>query len=1029
MLARRFAIYVLLPTLALVAGGAFAGYFIAATNLEHRIDTDLSRKASALDLAIGRRIDSIGGDLIVMNSFRELGEFLQLVDVDSLTQADERLVALEENYVRVASLKPDCRSFRYFDLRGNSRINIVDRKRSYRVVNVANETWFRAALAHRPTDEQDKWVVSRVASGADGSAAKLTVALPVRHDGRVRAVLAAEIEIGKLVAELFPKPLLKDGGYVYLVDSAARVVASGGEGVPTGDAKGEHAAERAAAGYALITSGPNRDGEQMRIAYTASTVTDLGIVIGAPYRRVFAPVYRMRIVVLPVLLVGFLAIACIALWLVGRIVQPVQLLTEGAGRIAEGQLDLTLTVETGDEIEELANSFNRMTRNLLAARESEENKNSELRAAVAAEERRTAELETAYGNLQDTQRRLAQSEKLGMLGQLAGGIAHDFNNLLGGILGCADLLRKGAGTPTERDNYVDMIIETSHRATELVRQLLAFARPAPTKRLPINVHDLIDNVIGILQHTIDPRITVRTRLAAGGATVEGDHSELQSALLNLGLNARDAMPEGGKLTFTTADMLLDPETCDHYAHSVEPGRYVEIGVSDNGVGMTREVVEHIFEPFFTTKQVGSGTGLGLAAVYGTVQGHDGMVTVYSEPGEGTLFKLLLPLSSKVAVPAGAPSPEIVRGSGRILVVDDEKVIRRLVRDMLRSLGYDVVTAAGGEEALSLYRAEGARIHLVVLDLVMPGMNGNEVLRALKRINPDVRVLIASGFHLDVDIPEIQREGASGILPKPFVVASLSQAVAAVMEGEGMDGGARTGDALRVLLVEDSAVNRQVVSAQLANLGHTCVAVEDGEAAVERALQEEFDLVLMDMHLPGMSGCAAAESIRAHERDVGGRVPIIALTGLDAEEDREQARESGMDGFLVKPVGLDTLRERIARITPPGADSPEPPKRAEDAQSRLRRRIADAFLEEGPRLLDDVEAAVAGADAHALHHAAHTLYGSLRHFDAATASDLADRLQQMGRSGTLQEAAPLAEELHTECDRLSRFLRADAGGHA
>jgi len=1013
VLARRFALLVLLPSLILVACAVFVGYFKIASDLEKRVDKELLMEASALDDLIHRRLDMIKADLVVMETFHELGEYLRLTDLRSFTEADERLVALEERYIDVAKLKPDCKSFRYFDPNGISLINVIDQRRSYDRLDVSKELWFRLTLASRGEDP----TISPVHRETPAADAMITVAWPVRDTDRLRAVLAVDIEVAKLVGVLVSGP----DGYVYLVDQQARVVASGGEGGPTVDVSPsqELAAQRVSAGFESVISAPNRNGAGMRVAYTPSQAIDVGIVLAAPYDLVFAPVRSVRNILVPSVLAGFALAAGLALWLVSRITKPVRQVSAGAVRIAEGQLDLVLGGDTRDEIGELANSFNRMTRSLLAAREGEESKNRELQAAVAAEQKRAAELQTAYESIKDTQRRLAQAEKLSLLGQLAGGIAHDFNNLLGGILGCADLLRKQVGTPTERERYAEMILETGHRAAELVRQLLAFARPAPTNRAPIDMHGVINEVMRILEHTIDPRITLRKRFAAGSTTVEGDAAELQSALLNLGVNARDAMPEGGALTFTTSDLVLDAETCERYANTVEPGRYLEIGVSDDGCGMAREVLDHIFEPFFTTKDVGSGTGLGLAAVYGTVHGHGGMITVYSEPDEGSHFKLLLPLSDDVAVAPGAPSPKLMRGSGRILVVDDEAVIRSVARDMLQSVGYDVVTANDGEQALDLYRNEAGTIDLVVLDLVMPGMNGNEVLRELKRIDPGARVLIASGFQLDVDMPEIRREGASGFLAKPFVIANLSQAVAAAMDGAPQAVGS-----MRILLAEDSLVNREVVCAQLAQLGHTCVAVEDGAAAVERSAAEQFDLVLMDMHMPVMDGCEAAGSIRDREQDRGGRLPIVALTGTGSEEDREACREAGMEGFLLKPVGLDALGAEIERVT----KSSGLPRRG-DAKSRLQYRIACAFLEESPRLMHELDDALAEGDARALHRAAHTLYGSFSHFDAASACELADRLQQMGRAGALDDAARLAGRLHEEYEQLTRDLRSSQGGLA
>ncbi|MHC4408003.1 MAG: hybrid sensor histidine kinase/response regulator, partial [Planctomycetota bacterium] len=329
--------------------------------------------------------------------------------------------------------------------------------------------------------------------------------------------------------------------------------------------------------------------------------------------------------------------------------------------------------------------------------------------------------------VEDAQSRLWQAEKMEAIGQLTGGVAHDFNNLLGVILGSAELLRCGDLDAKETDEYTATIMDAGNRAADLVQQLLAFSRPTPSERTTVDLHAIIEEVVGILAQTIDPRIKVRTQLEATIASVSGDRSALQSALLNLGLNARDAMPDGGELKFATTDL--------------SGGGFLELVVSDTGDGIPNELLCRVFEPFFTTKPVGKGSGLGLAAVYGTVQAHQGSVTAGNTPGAGARFRIMLPLSNEAPQEKRARTG-VVRGQGRILVVDDEPEIRRLARDMLQGAGYEVTTADSGEQALSLY---GRGFDLVVLDFIMPGLNGSEVLRALRAVDANVRVLMVSGF--------------------------------------------------------------------------------------------------------------------------------------------------------------------------------------------------------------------------------------------------------------------------------------------
>lgn len=376
--------------------------------------------------------------------------------------------------------------------------------------------------------------------------------------------------------------------------------------------------------------------------------------------------------------------------------------------------------------------------------------------------------------------RLRQAQKMETVGRLAGGIAHDFNNLLGGIIGYADLLIIALAANERLRHHAERIVETAERAAGLTRNLLAFSRKGQLHAVDINLHQVIHDVVGILEQTIDRRITLATRLAAGSPLVNGDLSQIQSALLNLGVNARDAMPEGGALTFATAEVDLDDKAAQALSEPIIPGRYVEIRVSDTGVGMTPEVIAHLFEPFFSTKPRGKGTGLGLAAVYGTVRAHRGAIEVQSAPGGGTAFRVYLPVSGETSAPTRVEERRTSTGAGCILLVDDEKIIRNMARDMLKELGYDVLTAADGEEALEVFRRERDRIILVILDVVMPKCNGPEAVRAMQAIVPGVRILLSSGFDFDTATRDLMSEGVAGFLQKPFRITELSRKITEVL---------------------------------------------------------------------------------------------------------------------------------------------------------------------------------------------------------------------------------------------------------
>lgn len=370
---------------------------------------------------------------------------------------------------------------------------------------------------------------------------------------------------------------------------------------------------------------------------------------------------------------------------------------------------------------------------------------------------------------------IRQTQKMEVIGQLAGGVAHDFNNMLTAILGSAELMSRHVRDNLDALKLLGNIQQAASRSADLTGQLLAFSRKGQKNAVPISIDAMINEVISLLERTVDKRIILEKRLNAGESNVNADPALLQNALLNLGLNARDAMPEGGVIVFATATIELDSWYCESSAFNITPGSYVEISVSDTGTGMSKEVFERIFEPFFTTKEIGKGTGLGLAAVYNTLKEHHGSLSVYSEIGMGTVFKLYLPLSAGERA-AGSVPLEVAHGTGGILLVDDEPLIRTVACDLLQNMGYQVFLAEDGEQALDVYAHNKDRISLVILDMVMPKMGGKETLEQLVRNYPDVRVLIASGFHQDGSIDALLKLGAKGFIQKPYSWLEICKAV-------------------------------------------------------------------------------------------------------------------------------------------------------------------------------------------------------------------------------------------------------------
>jgi len=377
------------------------------------------------------------------------------------------------------------------------------------------------------------------------------------------------------------------------------------------------------------------------------------------------------------------------------------------------------------------------------------------------------------------QNQLLQAQKMDVVGQLAGGIAHDFNNMLAGIMAAAELLKRRLEHDDKNSKLAATIIEAATRSADLTSELLTFSRKGTAVSSPIRINDTIIAVMSLLKRTIDKQIQLTSRLDQGNPVIMGDQTQLQNALLNLGVNARDAMSQGGTLTYATTVKTLDEASFHSMGISRAAGRYLEITVSDTGDGMTNQVLQHIFEPFFTTKGVGKGTGLGLASVYGAVKSHGGEISVQSQPGAGSVFRIFLPLVSGDPNRQNIPD-EAVGGSGGILLVDDEEMLRSVGRDLLEDLGYTVFLAKNGEQALQVFDAHREEISLVILDMIMPKMGGKEVFLRLREQSPDLKVLFCSGFSREGTGDELVGLGANGFIQKPYNRNDLSRKVSEVL---------------------------------------------------------------------------------------------------------------------------------------------------------------------------------------------------------------------------------------------------------
>jgi len=380
------------------------------------------------------------------------------------------------------------------------------------------------------------------------------------------------------------------------------------------------------------------------------------------------------------------------------------------------------------------------------------------------------------------QAQLTQAQKMEAIGRLAGGIAHDFNNLLTAVFGYVDLLHEELAANTRAQQDLAEIRKAAERAAGLTRQLLAFSRQQVLEPVVLEPNGLLEDFEKMLRRVIGEDVNLRLTLGADVGNVRADPGQLEQVILNLAVNARDAMPTGGKLTIETANAELSEQYAEFH-QAVVPGRYVMLAVSDTGVGMSPEVRAKAFEPFFTTKERGKGTGLGLATVYGIVKQSGGYVWVYSEPGLGTTFKIYLPqVDAPIdAAPRAAELEGTLAGTETILLAEDDELLRPLARNLLERLGYTVLAAANAEEALALVRKHAIPIHLLVADVVMPGESGRQLGRRLAELRPETRVLYVSGYTDEVIVHHGMLEPGLNYLQKPFTPGALARKVREVLD--------------------------------------------------------------------------------------------------------------------------------------------------------------------------------------------------------------------------------------------------------
>ena len=406
---------------------------------------------------------------------------------------------------------------------------------------------------------------------------------------------------------------------------------------------------------------------------------------------------------------------------------------------------------------------------------------AERRVAAALRESE-AQLASVLADRERLERQFYQVQKMETVGQLAGGIAHDFNNILTAIVGFGTLIAEQVSDDDEAAQNAAEILAAANRASALTRQLLAFGRRQVLHPTRVDLNETVHSLTGMLRQLIGEHIDLQIVCKPDLPPIRADLSQLESALANLVINARDAMPRGGRLTIETTDVVLDDDYCSAHV-GVRPGRYARLSVSDTGVGMSLEVQARIFEPFFTTKEAGKGSGLGLATVYGIVKQSGGNIWVYSEEGKGATFKVYLPVDETQDAPVGHHEPvrgQWSRGTETVLLVEDAPMIRRLAREIMTRAGYTVIESGDGDQAAQL-AARLPRIDVLLTDVVMPRLNGIELAEQLKTTRRDLRVLFMSGYTDTAIVRNGLLSDSATFLQKPFTPEELLRKLRVVIE--------------------------------------------------------------------------------------------------------------------------------------------------------------------------------------------------------------------------------------------------------
>ena len=506
---------------------------------------------------------------------------------------------------------------------------------------------------------------------------------------------------------------------------------------------------------------------------------------------------------------------------------------------------------------------------------------------------------TEYKRLEE---QFHQAQKLEGIGRLAGGVAHDFNNLLTVINGYSDLLLSELNPMDPVHGHVAEIRAAGERAADLTRRLLAFSRKQISEPKPLNLNSLIGEAGRMLGRMVGENIEIATKLAPDPGFVLADAGQMNQVLLNLVVNARDAMQGGGRILIETEIVeIREPLVAGH--PEARRGEFVRLSISDTGAGMDAEVQSHIFEPFFTTKPEGAGTGLGLASVYGIVKQSDGWIEVESEPGKGSTFRIYLPRVRRDPAPLEAlrPAAAAEPGSETILVVEDQAGVRRLACDVLKNAGYEVIEAGSGDEALALVQRHTGAIDLMLTDVMMPGITGTQLAARLASLRPGMKVLFTSGHSPEVIAELGVSEGGAGYLPKPFTPSELA---ARVRQALGAGTRARS-----ILVVDDEEAIRRLLRQMLEPAGYRVFEASNGAEALQQVEALPVDLVITDLAMPGTESIDTVRGL--HEKHP--EVKVVAMSEAFGGRLLRTAELLGAHATLSKPLRSEQVLTTIQAL--------------------------------------------------------------------------------------------------------------------